>query len=88
MSTQDSRSSYLPHSETPITFWQHLSVFWSAGSRSDQISVLGDHESITDRFQGGITRTNWRNRAGIRPGIPESRTTIDHVIDAISELWP
>lgn len=56
-----------------------------AGLEGDQISVLGDRESIMDRF-GYVPPVS---ELAKRPDTPreslETRTTIDHVIDAISE---
>lgn len=62
-----------------------LEALLDAGLGSDQISVLGDHEAITDRF-GYVPPVG---ELADRPDTPreslDSRTTIDHVIDAISE---
>lgn len=56
-----------------------------AGIESDQISVLGDHDAITDRFGYVPPVGELADRADTPRESLESRTTIDHVIDAISE---
>jgi len=84
MSTQDSSVIVATFGNTDH-FLAALERLLETGIESDQISVLGDHESIKDRFGYVPPADELADRADTPRESLESRTTIDHVIDAISE---